>query len=136
MRCGVQLVEKMKENGEKLVHQKRDKIVIELYKLKQRVDKFTDYDELDMVFQYVLDVRSMQKRLADVQDQIAWLNKEEELYKFKLTQFPEVEEITTSIDPYMRLFQVVSKWQRSEKKYVSAAFVVHFFIISLLRLLV
>lgn len=50
---------------------------MELEKLRQRVDEFNDYGELDMMTQYVQDVRAVQKRLADAQDTISWINKEE-----------------------------------------------------------
>jgi len=106
----------MKANGEKQLNDKRAKVVLELEKLKQRADEFSDCGELDMIQQYVVDGRSVQKRLGDVQEQIAWVNKEEGLYKFQITQFPEVEEIATMIDPYIKVFQAVSKWQKSEKK--------------------
>lgn len=91
-------------------------MVVELQKLKQRADEFTDYGELDMMQQYIIDVRAVQKRLSDAQEQVVWINREEGLYKFQITQFPEVDEIATAIDPFMRLFQAVSKWQRAEKK--------------------
>ena len=51
--------------------------MLELQKMKQRVDEFNDYGELDMMQQYVQDVRAVQKRLADAQEQITWVNKEE-----------------------------------------------------------
>jgi len=109
-------VEKTKAKGEAQLTEKRQKVVLELQKMKQRADEFSDYGELDMMQQYVLDVRAVQKRLADAQEQIAWINKEEALYKFQITHFPEVDEIANTVDPYMKVFQVVSKWQRSEKK--------------------
>jgi len=116
MLCFCQLVDKMKTNGEKQLFEKRDKVVAELSKLKQRADEFSDYGELDMVQQYVLDVRAVQKRLSEAQEQIAWIHKEENLYRFEITQFPEVDEIAYMIDPFMKLFQLISKWQRLEKK--------------------
>ena len=39
-----------------------------------------------------------------------------------MTNFPEVDEINVAIDPFMRLFQVVFKWQRAEKKWMDGAF--------------
>ena len=66
--------------------------------------------------QYVNDVRLTQKRQAEAQEQIQWVNKEEILYKYPVSSYTEVDEITTTIDPFMRLFQVVLKWQRAEKK--------------------
>lgn len=41
---------------------------------------------------------------------------EEALFKYPITTYPDVEEITSSLDPFMRLFNVVLKWQRAEKK--------------------
>jgi len=108
----------MKANGEKQLTERRIKVVAELEKLHQRADEFGDYGELDMITQYVGDVRAVQKRLGDVLEQISWINKEEALYKFQVTQFPEVDEISTTIDPYMKVFQTVSKWQKAEKKLV------------------
>ena len=66
--------------------------------------------------QYVQDVRAVQKRLSDVTDQIQWIHREEQLYKQPLTEFPEVEEISALLDLFHRLFLVVSKWQKAEKK--------------------
>lgn len=50
---------------------------MELEKLRQRVDEFNDYGELDMMTQYVQDVRAVQKRITEAQESISWVNKEE-----------------------------------------------------------
>lgn len=49
--------------------------MLELEKLRARVDEFNDYGEMDMMQQYVNDVRVVQKRLQEVQEQITWINK-------------------------------------------------------------
>lgn len=49
--------------------------MLELEKLRARVDEFNDYGEMDMMPQYVSDVRVVQKRLQEVQEQITWINK-------------------------------------------------------------
>lgn len=71
----MQLIEKSKQAGERQLLEKREKVIAELEKLRQRVDEFNDYGELDMMTQYVQDVRAVQKRLSDVQDQIGFINK-------------------------------------------------------------
>lgn len=109
-------MEKAKVIGEKALVERKEKLMLELQKLKQRADEFNDYGELDSMAQYVNDVRLTQKRLADAQEQIQFVNKEEILYKYPVSTYPEVDEISATIDPFMRLFQVVSKWQRAEKK--------------------
>ena len=69
------MIEKSKQSGEKQLLEKREKVMMELEKLRQRVDEFNDYGELDMMQQYVMDVRAVQKRLTDVQEQIGFINK-------------------------------------------------------------
>ncbi|ELU12017.1 hypothetical protein CAPTEDRAFT_196412 [Capitella teleta] len=117
-----ELVESSKQTGEKLLTEKKEKTMLELAKLKQRVDEFNDNGELDMMSQYVQDVRAVQKRLVDACEQIEWIKKEEKLYKYPISNFTEPDEITTSLDPFMRLFQVVFKWQRAERKWMDGAF--------------
>ena len=72
-----QLVEASKQANERALLERKEKVMLELAKLKARVDEFNDYGELDMMQQYVMDVRAVQKRLADAQQEIAWINKEE-----------------------------------------------------------
>lgn len=109
-------MEKSKQGGEKQLLEKREKVILELEKLRARVDEFNDYGEMDMMQQYVSDVRVVQKRLQDVQEQITWINKEEALYKYPITTYPDVNDITVAVDPFQRLFNVVLRWQKAEKK--------------------
>lgn len=109
-------MESSKQAGERLLTERKEKVMLELAKLKQRVDEFNDNGELDMMSQYVQDVRAVQKRLAEANEHIEWIKKEEKLYKFPVSSFTEPDEITSAIDPFMRLFQVVFKWQRAERK--------------------
>lgn len=116
------LVESSKMKGEKMLAEKREKVMLELEKLRLRVDEFNDYGELDMMQQYVQDVVKVQRRIAEVQEQIVWINKEEALFKYPISVYPDVDEITTSLDPFLRLFNVVLKWQRAEKKWMDGMF--------------
>lgn len=62
------------------------------------------------------DVRTVQKRLHDVEDAIVFINKEEALYKWDQTFYPDVAVMKESIEPYQKLFGLVLKWQRTEKR--------------------
>ena len=55
--------------------EKREKVMAEIEKLRTRVDEFNDYGEMDMMQQYVQDIRAVQKRVSDVTEQIGWINK-------------------------------------------------------------
>ncbi|XP_077865268.1 dynein axonemal heavy chain 12 [Saccoglossus kowalevskii] len=117
-----ELVEDAKKKGERELLEKREKVMLELDKLKRRVEEFAEYGEMDMMVQYVNDVRAVQKRLTECQESIGFIHKEEALYKWDPTIYPEVEEITHGIEPYQKLFTLVVKWQRAEKKSMDGAF--------------
>ncbi|KAL8620603.1 hypothetical protein ACOMHN_017884 [Nucella lapillus] len=116
------LVENSKQKSEKQLNEKREKVMLELEKLRQRVDEFNDYGELDTMQQYVQDVVKVQRRIAEVQEQIVWINKEEALFKYPVSTYPDVNDISGQLDPFMRLFNVVLKWQRAEKKWMDGMF--------------
>lgn len=43
---------------------------------------------------------------------------EEALYKYPISTYPDVNDITVAVDPFQRLFNVVLRWQKAEKKLV------------------
>lgn len=95
---------------------KRDKLLIEIDKIQKRIDEFADYGELEMMKQYVDDVKSVQKRINESENTIEWIRNEELHFKMVQSEFPLLEAVKNSLDPYTRLFSTVSKWQRNEKK--------------------
>lgn len=56
---GWQLVESSKLAGERTLIERKERLMLELDKLKKRVDEFNDYGELDMMQQYLGDVRQV-----------------------------------------------------------------------------
>jgi len=69
------LVEEAKRAGEKELLQKRERVSLELEKLSRRVSEFEECGELDLMQQYVTDTRNIQKKLAEAQEQITFINK-------------------------------------------------------------
>ena len=69
------MVEKSKKKGESELLEKREKLMIELEKIRKRVAEFAEYGELDMMVQYVNDVRAVQKRLVEASETINFINK-------------------------------------------------------------
>lgn len=95
----------------------KEKITAELMKLKMRSEEFTDYVELEMMGQYAQDVRVVQKKLAEIGEQVQWIRREEAVYKHAISEFPEFDETNASLELFYRLFLVVSKWERSQKRF-------------------
>ncbi len=112
--------EKIRAVNEQRIHAKREHLEAELKRLRNRVDEFNDYGEVDgeMMAQYVNDVRNLYKRLNEAERQREWINKEESLYQLPYTPFSEIEEIRTLADPFQRLFTNVVKYFKSERRYL------------------
>lgn len=66
--------------------------------------------------QYVTDVRTVQKLLQEVEEEITVINKGEAFYNLDLTCYPEVEVIKETVEPYQKVFGLVLKWQRIENR--------------------
>ena len=64
----------------------------------------------------------LQKRLSEISDQVVQINKEEELFQWTPTTYPQLETIETSLEPYQKLFTTIFRWQRTEKKFMDGAF--------------
>ncbi|XP_038668758.1 dynein heavy chain 12, axonemal [Scyliorhinus canicula] len=117
-----ELVEKAKLKGETELLAKREKLIVELEKLSRRTEEFGQCSELDLMQQYVNDVRTVQKRLQDAEELIEYINSEEALYKWDLTIYPLAESIKVTTEPFQKLFAQILKWQRSEKKWMDGSF--------------
>ena len=101
---------------EGILFQKKEKLIVELDKMQKRIEEFIDYGELDMVKQYVDDTKNVQKRIIDAEYVIDWIREEETQFRMVRSEFPILETVRNQLDPFIRLFTTVAKWQRNEKK--------------------
>ncbi|XP_016404673.1 dynein heavy chain 12, axonemal [Sinocyclocheilus rhinocerous] len=117
-----EVMEEAKQKGQQELQGRREKLLLELEKVGRRMEEFAQCSELDMMQQYASDVRTVQKRIQDTEESIVFINKEEALYKWDQTSYPEVEVIKESIEPYQKLFNLVLKWQRTRKRWMDGSF--------------
>uniref|UniRef100_A0A8C5BD67 Dynein, axonemal, heavy chain 12 n=1 Tax=Gadus morhua TaxID=8049 RepID=A0A8C5BD67_GADMO len=73
----------------------------------------------------------IQKILNSAEEAIEFINKEEALYKWEVTSYPELEAIKENVEPYQALFGLVQKWQRSEKRYFSSSYCIQIILLLL-----
>ncbi|XP_069874841.1 dynein axonemal heavy chain 12 isoform X3 [Dipodomys merriami] len=117
-----ELIETVKHKRENELIIKREKLILELEKESRRMEEFAEYAELDRMQQYVIDVRQLQKRIQDSEEAVQFINKEEELFKWELTNYPELDKLKVTIEPYQKFFNFVLKWQRTEKRWMDGGF--------------
>jgi len=117
-----ELMEDCRRENEQALVSKREHVMVELEKLKIRVDEFEHMGDLDMMQMYVNDTNKIHKQLQQLQESIATINNEEELFKWEQTTYPLVEQIQTNMEPYAKLFNLILKWQKAEKKWMDGEF--------------
>ncbi|XP_028848515.1 dynein heavy chain 12, axonemal isoform X2 [Denticeps clupeoides] len=117
-----EMLDKAKQEGKEGLLDKRNKVTQSLVELNQSAEEFAEYSELEMMQQYVTDVRALRKSLQDTEEAIAVINKEEAVYNWDLTCYPMIEAIKEKIEPYQKLFGLVLRWQRAERKWMDGEF--------------
>ncbi|XP_075883238.1 dynein axonemal heavy chain 12 isoform X2 [Nelusetta ayraudi] len=111
-----------KRRGEQELLAKRERLKLELEKLRRRTDEFPHYSELDMIQQYVADIRTVQKLLQETEQTIDIINQEEDFYNMENTSYPEIDELREIIEPYQKLFNLVLNWRRTESRWMDGCF--------------
>ncbi|XP_019944293.2 dynein axonemal heavy chain 12 [Paralichthys olivaceus] len=117
-----EVLQMAKQKGEQGLLAKRERLMVQLEKLGRRIEEFPHCSELDMMQQYVSDVRTVQKLLQEAEEEIDLINKEETFYQLESTCYPEVDVIKESIGMYQKLFGLVLKWQRTENRWMDGSF--------------
>ena len=53
----------------------------DLQKMQRRVDELADYGELNMMDEYVQDVKQIQKKIVEAENEIEWINNVKNAFK-------------------------------------------------------
>ncbi len=77
-----ELTTEIRSANESALFAQKEKCLIELDKIQKRIDEFTDYGELEMMKQYVDDVKNVQKRIVEVEKLIDWIRNVNHLFLF------------------------------------------------------
>ncbi|XP_030590036.1 dynein heavy chain 12, axonemal [Archocentrus centrarchus] len=117
-----EVMEKAKQKGENELVTKREKLLVQLKMLGSKIEEFSRCSVLNMMHQYVADIRTVQKLLHEAEEDIALITAEEDFYKWDVTCYPEVEVLKENIEPYQKLFGFVLTWQRTERRWMDGSF--------------
>nr|XP_057908676.1 dynein axonemal heavy chain 12-like isoform X2 [Doryrhamphus excisus] len=111
-----------KKKGEKEMLAKRERVTLHLVKLQRRVDEFPHCSEINMMQQYMGDIKTVQTLLQEAEESIEDIHKDEVFHEWDQSYYPEVELIRQSIEPYQKLFGFILKWQRTESSWMDGSF--------------
>uniref|UniRef100_UPI00358F5A88 dynein axonemal heavy chain 12-like n=1 Tax=Myxine glutinosa TaxID=7769 RepID=UPI00358F5A88 len=117
-----ELLQEARHRGEANLVAHREQFKLELEKLLRRSKEFSQHDESDLMQESVMDIKMIQKRIQEAEETISLIHREEAIYRWDETQYPEVEAIRVTIEPYYKLFSLVLRWQKTEKRWLDGSF--------------
>jgi len=118
----VEIMEKAKEQNMVNLKERRDNFIEELNNIQKQIEEFKDVSDLDEMGFYVKKVQDLQKQLISANDTIAEFNKEEAVYKWKLSVYPKRKELLSQLEPYHNLYGTTVNFQKSFKKWMDGNF--------------
>ncbi|CAI8001099.1 Dynein heavy chain 7, axonemal, partial [Geodia barretti] len=119
---GEKIVEESKTRGEATLREKQEKVVIEIEKVHRSVEELAEYSDFSQMAQYSKEITRIQKRIGELSDHISEINREETLFKWSQSTYPQLDTIGGQLDPFQKLFSTILKWQKAEKRIMDGTF--------------
>ncbi|KAJ3333612.1 Dynein heavy chain 7, axonemal [Blyttiomyces sp. JEL0837] len=113
-----QIMGAAREKSEALLRERRTKFEAELDEFAKQVDELADVGDLDEMPFYVKKVQALAKQLQGASDTIAAFNKEEQLFGWTVTVYPQRKQILQALEPYQALYTTAVNFQKSYKKWM------------------
>ena len=113
-----QIMGSAREKSESLLKERRSKFESELDDFAKQVEELMDVGDLDEMPFYVKKVQTLAKQLQSASDTIATFNKEEQLFGWNITIYPQRKQIMAALEPYQALYTTAVNFQKSYKKWM------------------
>ncbi|XP_077287714.1 dynein heavy chain at 62B [Arctopsyche grandis] len=81
-----------------------------------------EMDDINNTFSYLEDIRKLVHWIKDCEEEVAWINKEETVFKFPLSQYSDLEELKDYILPFYELMYLLHRWRRSYYAWMDGPF--------------
>lgn len=104
---------KAKVRGEDALHTKREKLIGEVEKNRKRIEGLADAQDMASMQLYVKEVGNIQRALNGLLQTVASINKEELLFKWEKSNYPDIKQLLFDTEPFMHLFEHTLSWQKN-----------------------
>ncbi|XP_045030294.1 dynein axonemal heavy chain 7 isoform X2 [Daphnia magna] len=119
---GTELIAKYRRQFEDRYQEVLEKTQKDLKRLKIKMKHFNNCGDWDSVEYYVKDITAMSRKVQEIQRTANWITQEEIQLKYPITSFPEIAEINTYIEPYIRLYVSINSWRKLLKRWLDGDF--------------
>nr|KAJ3422321.1 Dynein heavy chain 7, axonemal [Polyrhizophydium stewartii] len=107
-----------REKSEESLRERRIKFEQELEEIRVQVEELREVGDLDEMPFYVKKVQALAKQLQTAQETVGGFNKEEQLFGWPITTYPQRKQIMTTLEPFQALYTTAVNFQRSYKKWM------------------
>ncbi|KAJ3313775.1 Dynein heavy chain 7, axonemal [Boothiomyces sp. JEL0838] len=116
-----QIITSAKSKSENLLKERRVKFEQELEELKTQVDELREVGDLDEMPFYVKKAQNLAKQLQTAQETVAGFNKEETLFGWPITSYPQRKKILATLEPFQALFTTAVNFQKGYKRWMDGS---------------
>lgn len=107
-----------KEKSQEILKERRVKFELELGDVSHQVEELKDVGDLDEMPFYVKKVQTLYKQLQSASETITTFNKEEQLYGWGSSAYPQRKTIIQALEPYQALYTTAVSFQKSYKRWM------------------
>lgn len=100
--------ETYKSQFEEHLQQVTKKLTEDIDAIVPNISVINDMDETEKLREYYATVKNYMQNLKCFDDYVRWINKEEKLFKFPVTQYPILDELKGYVEPFAELLRLVS----------------------------
>jgi dynein heavy chain len=113
-----QIMGAAREKSEASLRERRTKFESELEDFAKQIEELADVGDLDEMPFYVKKVQTLAKQLQNAAETISAFNKEEQLFGWSVTVYPQRKQILAALEPYQALYTTAVNFQKSYKKWM------------------
>lgn len=116
-----QIIGVAKSKAEESLQDRRMKFVQEMDEIQVEVEELKNVSEMDTIPFYLKKTQVIQKQLATAQETVAAFNREEQLYGWPLTTYPQRKQILATVEPFANFYSTTASVQKSLKKWMEGS---------------
>ncbi|XP_017762251.1 PREDICTED: dynein heavy chain 12, axonemal-like [Eufriesea mexicana] len=114
--------EQIKFELEEKLQRKIENLNTDVENMFPRLKIMNDMDDANRIREYIEYMRKFARDLDRMDERVTWINDEEKLFKYPLSQYPRINELKENIMPYYELIYRGYQWQRYRDVWLDGPF--------------
>nr|XP_034175500.1 dynein heavy chain 12, axonemal isoform X3 [Osmia lignaria] len=114
--------EQTKYELEEKLHRKVESLNADVESMFPRLEIMNDMNDANRIHEYIEYMRKFARDLDRADERVTWINEEEKLFQYAVSQYPRIKELKENIMPYYDLIYRGFQWQRHRDVWLDGPF--------------